>query len=145
MASSRLTLSDLESSNSRSLRFWVEGDLNGINIFTRSNITTLFRCHRRYRSLLAGGGFPLSQQSLLLNPAFAWRGFLLSLCVSVRPCVRLTDNKISQKLSNRSTSLLVEAFPVTQGGNHSILNKKLPWDKGGSGGGVSKFGPNDKR
>ncbi len=52
-------------------------------------------------------------------------GFLtlrLSVCVPV--------NQISKKILNRSTSFLVEAFPVTQGGNHSIFKKIPPGVKG---------------
>ncbi len=53
----------------------------------------------------------------------------MSVCVSV--------NKIFLKILNRSTPFSVEAFPVTQGGNHAILKKKTitSWDKGGPGGG----------
>ncbi len=41
-------------------------------------------------------------------------GFLtLHLCVFV--------SKISQEILNRSTSFLMEGFPLPQGGNHSIL------------------------
>ncbi len=50
-------------------------------------------------------------------------GFLtlrLSVCLSV--C--LSVSKISQKILNRNF-ILVEALPVTQGGNHSILKKKI--------------------
>ncbi len=41
----------------------------------------------------------------------------------------LSVDKISQKVLKQSTSFLVGAFPVIQGGNHS------PRGKGGSGGG----------
>ena len=51
-------------------------------------------------------------------------------CVSVCLSVCVSVYKISQKIFSRSTSFLVEAFPVTQGGNHSIL-KKRPRGKGG--------------
>ncbi len=63
-------------------------------------------------------------------------GFLtLHLSVSV------SVDKISQKVFNQSTSFLVGAFPVNQGGNHSILKKKSPWGKGGHG--RSKFDPKE--
>ncbi len=52
---------------------------------------------------------------------FAWRGFLLCVCLSVCVCVSVT--KISKKILNRSTSFLAGAFPLIQGGNHSILKK----------------------
>ena len=42
----------------------------------------------------------------------------ISVCLSV--------DKISQKVFNQSTLFLVGAFPVTQGGNHSILKKIAP-------------------
>ncbi len=56
---------------------------------------------------------------------FAWRGFLLCVCLSVcvSVCVCVSVTKISQKILNRSTSFLAGAFPLTQGGNHSILRK----------------------
>ncbi len=42
-------------------------------------------------------------------------GFILCICVSVCVCVCLSANKISQKI-------LVEAFPLTQGGNDVNCN-----------------------
>ncbi len=42
MALSNLTLTDLQRSKSRSLRFSVVGYLYGIDIFTSSNITTIW-------------------------------------------------------------------------------------------------------
>ncbi len=42
MALSNLTLTNLERSKSRSLRFSVVGYLNGIHIFASSNITTIW-------------------------------------------------------------------------------------------------------
>ncbi len=77
------------------------------------------------------------------RPCFAWRGFLLSLCVCMRACVRLSVCKISQRILDRSTSFFVEAFPMAQGGNHSILKENCPEVRVGVWG--PKFGPNDKR
>ncbi len=54
MTSSHLTLSDPGRSKSRSLGFWGEGNLHGIDIFTSSNITTLIWMSQKVRSLLAG-------------------------------------------------------------------------------------------
>ncbi len=71
-------------------------------------------------------------------------GFLtlrLFVCVCLSVCVSV--NKISKKILNQSTSFLVEAFSVTQGGNHSIFKKKCPGVMVGVG--ESKFGPNNKR
>ncbi len=51
--------------------------------------------------------------------------------------------KIPKKIFNRSTSFLVEAFPLTKGGNRSILKKNWTRGKGGCGG--LKFYPNGKR
>ena len=63
MALSNLTLSDLERSNSRSLRFWVIADMYSIQYICLRLITTIIwmspkriRCRR---------GFPLSQRSFL--------------------------------------------------------------------------------
>ncbi len=75
----------------------------------------------------------------VINPTHALHGgvsYFAFVCV----CVSVT--KISQKILNRSTSFLVEAFPVTQGGNHSILEKSPPGVTVGVG---VKFDPNDKR
>ena len=66
----------------------------------------------------------------------------MRLSLRVYVCVSVSVNKISQKILNRSTLLLVEAFPLTKEGNHLIL-KQLPWGKGVCvGGGGSKFEPN---
>ncbi len=54
-ALSNLTLTDLERSKSRSLRFSVVGNLYGIDIFASSNITTFLDVTKR--CLLAGGVF----------------------------------------------------------------------------------------
>ncbi len=52
-------------------------------------------------------------------------GFLTSrLCVCLSVCVSV--NKISKKNIEPINSIFVEAFPVTQGGNHSILKKIAP-------------------
>ncbi len=68
--------------------------------------------------------------------------FTLSLlCV----CMCVSVNKISQKILNESTSILAEAFPVTQEGKQSILKKKSPGARVGVFGGGGGFGPNDKR
>ncbi len=59
---------------------------------------------------------------------FAWRGFLLCICMWV--CLSVCPlTKYLKKILDRSTSFLVKAFPVTQGGNHLIL-KKSPRGKG---------------
>ncbi len=55
MAPSNLTLSDLERSKSRSLRFWVVADLYGIHIFACSLLPPYSGCHRR--ELVGGGVF----------------------------------------------------------------------------------------
>ncbi len=66
---------------------------------------------------------------ILLNPA---RGLLRSICASVRVCVCvclsvcLSVNNIAQKVFNKSTSYLVEAFPLTQGWSDSILRNIAP-------------------
>ncbi len=64
MALSNLTLTDLERSKSRSLRFSVVGYLYGIDTFASSNITTFLDVTKR--CLFGGRGFPLSQRSFLL-------------------------------------------------------------------------------
>ena len=54
-------------------------------------------------------------------------------------------DKISQKVFNQSTSVLVGGFPVTEGRNNYIL-RKIARGKGRRGrGGGTKFGHNDKR
>ena len=60
--------------------------------------------------------FPLTPR-----PSFAGRGLLLCVCRCLGLCVCLCSrvNYMSQKLLSRSTSLLLEAFHLTQGGNHS--------------------------
>ena len=62
-------------------------------------------------------------------------------------CACVSVNKISHILSFSHilnlASFLVEAFPLTQGGNHSILKKKCPGVRAGVG--VPKFVPNDNR
>ncbi len=58
MTSSLLTLSDLERSKSRSLEFWVEGDLHGIDILASCYITTLIWMSQKVVCWRAG--FPLS-------------------------------------------------------------------------------------
>ncbi len=45
-ALSKLTLTDLQRSKSRSLRFWVVWYLYGIDIFASSNITTIWRSQK---------------------------------------------------------------------------------------------------
>ncbi len=68
-------------------------------------------------------------------------GFLtlhLSVCLPVCLCVRLQD---ISKILNRSTPFLVEAFRVTQGGNHSIWKKKRPWVRVSVGGGGVEIWP----
>ncbi len=52
------------------------------------------------------------------------------------------DFNMSPKILNQSTSYLVEAFPLTQGGDHLSL-KNLPGVRVGME--SPKFGPNDKR
>ncbi len=79
---------------------------------------------------------------MLCNGGVSYFAFV---CVSVCLSVCVSVNKIISKNIDRFTSFLVEAFPVTQGGNHSILKKKSPRGKGGWVGGGVEFGPNDKR
>ena len=52
-------------------------------------------------------------------------------------------SKIYKKILKRSTSFLVEAFPLTQGKPFDF-EKNVPGIRVGGGGGF-KFGPNDKR
>ncbi len=75
--------------------------------------------------------------------------WIISVCLCLSG-VFVSVTKISKKILNRPTSYLVEAFPLTQGGNHSILKKNHPREKGCVRvcvvcvwGGRSKFGPND--
>ena len=68
----------------------------------------------------------IGRQFIKPCPCFAWRGFLLCVCLSVRVCVCVSVTKVSKKILNRSTSFLAEAFPLTQGGNHSILKTISP-------------------
>ena len=68
----------------------------------------------------------MSRDIIKPRPCFAL-GFLtlrfsLSLCVCV--CVHVSVDKISQKVLNRLTSFSGQTFPLTHGGNHSILKKK---------------------
>ena len=70
---------------------------------------------------------------MLLNPAHALHSGVsyFTLCVSA------SVFKICKKILNRSASFLVEAFSLTQGGNHLIWKKitlgLIGW---GGGGGV---------
>ena len=64
-----------------------------------------------------------------LIPAHALHGgvsYFAFVCLS--ECVCVSVSKISQKILNQSTSFLVEAFPLPQGGNHSndSMLKKFP-------------------
>ena len=61
-------------------------------------------------------------------------GFLLCVCLCV--CLSVCPSaKYLKKILNPSTLILVEAFHVTQGGNHSILKKtplgRVGWGEGG--------------
>ncbi len=67
MALSNLTLTDLESSKSRSLRFSVVGYLYGIDLFASSNNMTIWMSQKVF---VGGRGFPLSQRSFLLMYSF---------------------------------------------------------------------------
>ncbi len=75
-------------------------------------------CVNLSRTLIA---YPSRLLDIFFKPhlCFAWRGFLLSFCVCPSVCVSVF--KVSQKLLNRPTSFLVDGFPLTQRGNHSIL------------------------
>ncbi len=68
MTPSHLTLSDLERSKSRSLRFWVVGDLYYMHIFASSLLSPSSGCHRR--DFVGGWVFPLSQRSFLFHLFF---------------------------------------------------------------------------
>ena len=60
-----------------------------------------------------------------IKPAHALHGEV-SYFAFVCQCVCVSVTKISKKILNRSTSFSVEAFLLTQGGNHSILKKIAP-------------------
>ena len=60
------------------------------------------------------------------NTLFTPRAGFLTSCLSVCVCVCVSVTKISKKILTRLTSFLVEAFPLTQGGNRSILKKIAP-------------------
>ena len=71
-----------------------------------------------------------------LNPTHAFHGrasYFAFLCVC------LSVFKITQKILNPSTSVLVEAFSLTQGENCSILRKVTAGK--GRGGGLKKIWP----
>ena len=82
------------------------------------------------------GGMYVQTVLIKPRPCFAWPGFLLCVCLSV--C--LSVGKISKKILNGSTSFLLEAFPLIQGGNHSILKKKRPGVRVGGCGCVCVWG-----
>ncbi len=70
-ALSNLTLSDLERSKSRSLRFSVVGDLYGIHMtyLLAVILPPESGCHKR--EFVGGQGFPLAQQSCLFVVIFS--------------------------------------------------------------------------
>ena len=67
---------------------------------------------------------------------FCMAGFLtlrLSVCLSISRLSVCPLTKYFKNILKRTTSILVEAFRVTQGGKRSILKKKAHRGKGGYG------------
>ncbi len=79
MTPSLLTLSDLERSKSRSLRFSVVGYLYGIDIFASSNITTIWMSQKG--NLLAGGVFRCPSGLSCFKFKFAISKFQETICL----------------------------------------------------------------